>query len=489
MEKSYCMYLRKSRADAEAEARGEGETLARHRRILMELAKKQGLHIVAEYKEIVSGDSLAARPQMQAMLQAVTEKQYAGVLCMEVERLARGSTIDQGIVAQAFKESGTLIITPAKTYHPDREADEEYFEFSLFMSRREYQTIRRRLQAGRLATVKEGCYIGTNPPYGYKKVTPEPKVHTLEIVPEQAEVVQWIYRMYLEGKGARAISAELNRYGIAPAKSAYWEVPSIKKILTNPIYTGVVQWHVKGSGDTCYPGLHAAIIDAETFQKVQERKKNHPMAQVPVKYTLENYYHNVLYCAECGHQMKRRYIQSSGKAHMLCRCRSCMGKVVSAPLEAVDELLLASIRFRIHELEEMTKKPEKAAMPDKKEDTRKNIQKQLSRIEKQQSKLYDLLEQEIYDTATFLERMQILKEQKAVLEKELSVLGTGETTKRSVEDSIRQLQYVLEHFVEADAEEKNELLHSIVRKIEYYKTKRGCYRNPITDLRLEMDFI
>ena len=43
--KEYCMYLRKSRADAEAEARGEGETLARHRSILAELANKQKLNV------------------------------------------------------------------------------------------------------------------------------------------------------------------------------------------------------------------------------------------------------------------------------------------------------------------------------------------------------------------------------------------------------------------------------------------------------------
>ena len=36
----YCLYLRKSRADADAEARGEGETLSRHQKILLELAKK-----------------------------------------------------------------------------------------------------------------------------------------------------------------------------------------------------------------------------------------------------------------------------------------------------------------------------------------------------------------------------------------------------------------------------------------------------------------
>ena len=51
----YCLYLRKSRADSEAEARGEGETLARHEKALLNLAKKLNLNITAIYREIVSG--------------------------------------------------------------------------------------------------------------------------------------------------------------------------------------------------------------------------------------------------------------------------------------------------------------------------------------------------------------------------------------------------------------------------------------------------
>ena len=175
MSEEYAIYLRKSRADAEAELRGEGETLARHQATLMELAKKRNLNVTKIFKEIVSGDTIAARPQMQIMLSEIAEKRYKGVIVMEIERLARGNTIDQGVVAQAFKESATMIITPVKTYDPLNEFDEEYFEFSLFMSRREYKTINRRMQAGRLAAIKEGNYIASRRPYGYNKVESIPR--------------------------------------------------------------------------------------------------------------------------------------------------------------------------------------------------------------------------------------------------------------------------------------------------------------------------
>ena len=44
--------------------------------------------------------------------------------------------------------------------------DEEYFEFSLFMARREYKAIKRRMQAGRATSVREGHYVGGKRPMG-----------------------------------------------------------------------------------------------------------------------------------------------------------------------------------------------------------------------------------------------------------------------------------------------------------------------------------
>ena len=166
----YAMYLRKSRADIEAEANGEGETLARHENILLDLARKNEIKIGKIYKEIVSGETIEARPEMQRLLSDVRSGRWKGILVVEVERLARGETMDQGIVANAFKISNTKIITPMKVYDPNNEFDEEYFEFGLFMSRREYKVINRRLQRGRIMSVKEGKYVGSVAPFGYDRV-------------------------------------------------------------------------------------------------------------------------------------------------------------------------------------------------------------------------------------------------------------------------------------------------------------------------------
>lgn len=489
----YAMYLRKSRADMEAETRGEGETLAKHEKALTELAKKLSLSVVKQYREIVSGENIAARPQMQALLADVNDGKYDGVLVMEIERLARGDTIDQGVVAQAFKASGTKIITPIKTYDPNNEFDEEYFEFSLFMSRREYKTIRRRMNAGRIATVKDGNYITPTPPFGYKKIHPEPKVYTLEIIPEQAEVVKMIFNMRLNGSGARAIAEELNRMGISPMKSRYWERVSIKKILENPVYAGKIHWYSKQDGDIVCNGRHEAIIPEETFNRVQELIKNNPLAHVKSDETLKNHYHGILYCKNCGHQMIRRYINSSGKAHVLCRYRTCRGKVVGSTMDNVDEAVLNAMKIKLTKIKEAQhddRNGEKTKATQVVHDKRSIIEAELTRLKGQQSKIYDFFEQGIYSTEVFLERSAAVSEKIKSGEAQLKEISENEANpKLSDKELMFRLERTIRDFSEAEPEEKNRMLKSVIRKIEYSKTERQCYRKNESDLKLDVDFL
>lgn len=493
MEK-YCMYLRKSRADAEAEAKGEGETLARHEHTLQELAKRQHLPIVKIYREIVSGDSIASRPQMQQLLQDLGENFYDGVLVMEVERLARGNTIDQGIVAEAFKESNAKIITPSKTYDPNNEFDEEYFEFSLFMSRREYKTIKRRMQAGRVASIKEGNYIGTNPPYGYKKISPAPKVRTLEIVEDEASVVRMIFDMYLNEKlGAKAIAARLNTLQIQPQKSSCWEPVSIRKILKNPIYAGKIRWHTKNDGEIISDGYHEAIIPYDIFCDVQECVKSRSVPQVRTGTELQNYYHDLLYCANCGHQMRRRPAKDR-KGYMLCLCNECRGKVTCSPIEIIDEAVLSMIQLRLNTLTLSVKnqETEKNVSVSEKEDVEKQLESALNKIKNQKNKLYTLLETDVYTVEVFVERMKALEDKEKSLKSELESIKSKNKEndkKLSPDAAIIFLQQVLEEFHTATPKRKNELLKSVIHHIDYRKTKKMCKNKMQSDMSLDIVFL
>ena len=248
----YLIYLRKSRVDRDAENNGSVDTLERHRKALLDLARKGHYTIAKIYEEVVSGDTIAERPEMQKLLRDVETGDYAGVLVMEVERLARGRTSDQGIVADTFKYSGTRIITPARIYDPEDEADEEYFEFGLFLSRREYKTINRRLQRGKKASLSEGKYIAGTAPYGYEKTRAPGKGKTLAIVHEEAEVVRRIYDLYAHGEvqpdgtlrrlGSYTIAKKLDAEGIPSPSDGKWLPCTVRDILVNPTYCGALRW-------------------------------------------------------------------------------------------------------------------------------------------------------------------------------------------------------------------------------------------------------
>lgn len=96
------IYLRKSREDAELETINEGETLARHKKTLMGVAERQGLNVTKIYEEIVSGDSIDERPEVQKLINELLQNRYQNIVVMEIQRLARGNTKDQGIILKAL---------------------------------------------------------------------------------------------------------------------------------------------------------------------------------------------------------------------------------------------------------------------------------------------------------------------------------------------------------------------------------------------------
>lgn len=203
---AYAMYLRRSRADEEL---GYENTLGRHEEMLRNLAAQAGIHVDEShiYREIVSGESIEARPQMQRLLKAVEMGLYTGVLCIELERLSRGDGADQQRILKAFQFSDTKIITLTKTYDlaGDDSFDEEFFEFGLFMSRREYKMIKKRLYRGRIQAQKEGYFIGSRPPYGYDKKRIG-KGYVL-VPNDNAEVVRHIFRRYAQHDTAQQLRA------------------------------------------------------------------------------------------------------------------------------------------------------------------------------------------------------------------------------------------------------------------------------------------
>lgn len=518
----YVIYLRKSRADIEAEAHGEGETLARHKAALQSLAENRKLTVTQVYAEVVSGETIAARPMMKKLLSEVERGIWTGVLVMEVERLARGDTIDQGVVAQAFKLSGTQIITPLKTYDPANELDEEYFEFGLFMSRREYKIITRRMQRGRLASVKEGKFAGNKPPYGYRRVKlAEMKGYTLEPVPEQADAVRLIFEWYVNGEqhpdgtsarlGYTKIAQRLDAMGFATVTGVPWSAATLKEILTNPVYIGKVRWnrrpqmkHVvdgkvvqerpraKDKDITVMSGLHPPIVADSLFETAQAQFRRRQESPVPKGKTIQNPLAKVVVCGICGRTMVRKPYRSKAYPDTLvCVNRGCPN--ISTQLYLVEERLLAILEewlkeYRL-ELEEAGSNMEAVELKIKRQAVTR-LRNDLEKLGRQCDNLYNYFEQGIYTKEVFIERSEKLvgkREQiRSVLHKLQGEIADYEKNTVQKGAGIPRIARIPELYrVAGSPGEKNDLLKEVVEKVLYIKTKNGqCRGNSLDDFEL-----
>lgn len=507
---SYCIYLRKSRADAEAEARGEGETLARHQTALLELAKRMQLNITQIHREIVSGETIAARPIMQLLLSEVEQGMWDGVLVMEVERLARGDTMDQGLVAQTFKYSGCKIITPIKTYDPSNEFDEEYFEFGLFMSRREYKTINRRLQRGREASVRQGKFISSTAPYGYMRAKiPGDKGYTLQIVPDEAEAVKLIYNLYVNGElqpdgtykrlGSTLIARRLDDLCIKTRGERIWSPSSVRDILKNPVYAGYVKWRWRPAVKTMQggakkesrpraneqnrmleDGVHTPIIDRETYFRAQALFKSAPPSPVTSNATLQNPLAGIVYCGKCGRSLVRLYNKKKG-SHPALICPSTKCSNASSLLSEVEISLLHALRDWAEEYKTKCQTPVSNSENQNiavLSSALKRLQAEKETFQQQLTNIYDYFERGIYDESTFIARSQALsdkiKNNSEMISEAQGKLSAEELRQKNQSTIIPRIENLLRIYnTLPNAEAKNQMLKQILRRVEYTREEGG----------------
>ncbi len=498
---TYAIYLRKSREDIESEKYGEGETLARHEKILTTLAEKRNLHISKIYREVVSGETISERKEMQKLLKDVENEKWAGVLVVEVERLARGDTADQGRVSKVFKYSHTKIITPVKTYDPDNEFDEEYFEFGLFMSRREYKTINRRLQRGREISVSEGKFVGNIAPFGYDRVKlKNSKGYTLSINQDEAPIVKEIFRLYtFESNTINSVVKQLSNMNLKPRISNEWTISSVKDILSNPTYIGKIVWNrrkqkkktknghliisrPRNQEYLIYDGLHEPIVDNKTWELVQEkRKQNAP--KVKRDSIIKNPLVELVFCEKCGKPMQRRpYTKSNKPATLICSNSKCNN--ISSKLYIVENKIIEALKIWLENYKVDYEVKDNSNTENNKliEKSIVSAKKELERENTKLDKIYDFLENGIYSKDEFINRSKTIKENIVNLESKLSeyneLLNKNTEIQNEKETMIPKLENVIDLYDKLKtAEDKNILLKSIIARVTYLKTEKAIKKN------------
>ena len=481
----YAIYLRKSRADLEAEKLGQGETLARHRRILTELAARKGLFVAKIFEEVVSGDTIQARPQIQKLIEECYQGKYRGIIIMATDRLSRGNYGDAQTIMDCLKyanrNKGVLVITPTKVYDvAHNHDDEEYMEFELFMSRKEFNLIRRRLSNGKLQAVVEGNYMGAKRIFGYNIATGR-KTRYLVPHPEEAPILKMIFEWASDGMAVNAIATKLENMGVPTITGVEWAPQTVRGILRNVHYIGRVKWfdHVKVKvmeGNQLvtkyerntdkyleFEGKHEALIDEETFKKVQGRFK---VDKTKIGRPLKNTLAGILVCGKCGKTMRYkeykradpRFIHETGK-----RC-----SIRSASYDDVMDAFIEALKLQIEDFEiTMDNKP--LVSESSVEMQTKALQAELKKIKQKKMKLFDEWDELDITPNEFAERKAYLNDKADAIQRQLNELETLIPDQAEIEEKAVMLHEALDMLKDdsVDTRVKNQFLKEIISKIEY----------------------
>lgn len=326
-------YLRKSRSDDQNLS--IEEVLEKHESILDEWAEKHlGAKVPEEnkFREVVSGETLKERPEIQKVLRLIESPKYKAVKIVEPQRLTRGDLEDVGRLMKLLKLTDTRVITPQRIYNLRDEYDWDAFERELKRGNDYLEYTKKILNRGRLLSVSQGNYIGSIPPYGYDKtwvMDGKRKCPTLKENKEQADVVRMIFDMYVnQDMGRTNICHRLDELGIKPPKGKHWSPPALKDMLENVHYIGKVKWNwrktiaVVEDGEIrktnpkskigeylIYEGKHEGIVSEELFYAAREKQGRNHRAKPKTK--VRNPLASILYC-KCGRSMSLRYNRNKG---------------------------------------------------------------------------------------------------------------------------------------------------------------------------------
>ena len=493
----YLMYLRKSRLDTDFEEASVEETLARHRKILETFCEERRLNVVEVLEEVVSGESLSSRPQMLKLLELVNTGMYAGVICVDIERLSRGSSLESGYIMQVFQTNNCKIITPSKVYDLQNESDEQFTDMKFMFSRYELKTITKRLIRGRNQSAAEGKFLGSIAPYGYRAYKlPGTKGNSLQIEPDEAKIVRMIFDMYgQQGIGYNTIAYQLNQMHI-PSRTGTWGQTSITNILNNEVYLGMIRWRyeptkrivkdgllakkrVVSKNYELYKGLHEPIITQEQWDRVKEMQSSRNHTSVHKDKQLANPFATILFCEKCGAIMKRNVPGKNQRTSPWyrcstrgCDCRTIKCDFVESSIVQAMERWLAEYTIHVDTGQLSQTDPTETALLI--------IGERLKELRAQQEKICEYLEKGVYTVEIFTKRNDALsKEIRALQTEETDLLkkqSDKNETKRAETEIIPTTQRILDSYPQLSVAEKNSLWKLVMEKITVYRAPNGEFR-------------
>ncbi|HYM13996.1 MAG TPA: recombinase family protein [Dehalococcoidia bacterium] len=308
------------------------ETLAQQNKAFLEFCEREGYEVAGTFVDGASSNGHA--PGFRQLLSYLRERDKSGFVVVVVPRIESLGGDLRDAARRYFQLEGLGAQVAAMQGAEDATAG----LVTAWNSQEAGSTLSDRVRAAMRRKAVKGEVLG-RPPYGYKVGSRR----RLELIPEEAVVVRYIYRLYLnENMGIRLIARRLNEEGLKTRRGGNWSMVSIRDILRNRVYLGTYsRFGVK------VPGSHTPLASPEDFRLVQDRLSARRTSQSP-RVASQFLLSGITYCGHCGNKLigvsrkqtwKRRSGEQVSNSYRYYQCESRTNQsVCSYHTRRADEL-------------------------------------------------------------------------------------------------------------------------------------------------------
>lgn len=327
------IYIRLSQEDKNKKYESDSESVINQKELLRSYVKNNKFNLIGEYVDDGYSGTDFDRPGFQRMLEDIKNKKINCVIVKDLSRFGRDHVMTGYYIETFFPENNVRFISILESYDSFKnQASNDSSTFIIacndYYSKQNSIKIRNVLNDKR----KNGKFIGSLPSYGYMR-DPEDRGHLIPN-PETAPIVKKIFKWRVDGIGPTEIATRLNNENV-PTPSGYkktnfssklidrdnWNISTVKKILTNRIYTGDMVQHTQTKVNykskkkitldqklwVIVEDTHEALVDKETFEYVQTLRKRYTR-NVSIKTGREKrILEGKLFCKECGNRLSVYY--------------------------------------------------------------------------------------------------------------------------------------------------------------------------------------
>lgn len=424
-DKITALYCRLSRDD---ELQGDSNSIVNQKNILSKYAKENGFKNLQYFVDDGFSGTNFNRPSWNDLIALVEDNKVGAIIVKDMSRLGR-DYLKVGFYTEVmFVEKNIRFIAINNGIDSANQTDSDFTPFLNIINEWYAKDTSKKIRAVMKAKGESGKHLTTRPPFGYMK-SPDDKTRWI-VDDEAAQIVKKIFALCLEGYGTSQIARILkdkkiltpfsywNSKGQAfkSSENPYnWSADTIAGIIEKKEYLGHTvnfktykqsykskkKLHNPEEKQLIFENTHEAIIDIDTWEKVQELRKN---KRRPTRTGKSNMFSGIAYCADCGQKLyycTSKYFESR-QDHFVCSTsrkgkENCSTHFIRATI--LEQGVLAHLKYVIGTVASYENQFRKVLGAKQKAEVKKELSIKKKLLSKSESRIkeLDLLFQRIYE--------------------------------------------------------------------------------------------